>query len=325
MFLDIVNIDVKAGDGGDGAISFRREKYVSKGGPDGGDGGRGGDIILVGNEKLCSLRYIREGQLFEASKGGDGGGKKMHGSDGNSVIISVPLCTKAWDVRTEKLIGEIDSEGEKIIVARGGRGGKGNIHFATSVQRSPTISKKGGVGEKRKIRLEFYLKADVGIIGLPNSGKSTLLASLSGAKPKIASYPFTTVTPNLGVVKNRVGKSFSMIDTPALVSGSCEGKGIGASFLRHLEKTKIIIFLLDALSQKPEEDFFVLSKELEKYNPALVLKKKLIVLNKIDLLKDKKKKLWGKGSFFSVSALVGIGLNILVKSLFKSLDDYCNG
>jgi len=324
MYLDIVNINVKAGNGGNGVISFRREKYVLKGGPDGGDGGKGGDVVLVGNANLCSLGHLREGQFFEAGRGEDGGGKKMHGGDGKSSFIFVPLCTRVWDIRIDKLIGEIDAEGKKIIVARGGIGGKGNVHFATSVHRSPTIAQKGEPGEERKIHLELCLLADVRIVGLPNVGKSSLLASLTGAKPKIAPYPFTTTKPNLGVVKNKIGRTFIVIDLPALESGSCEGKGLGTTFLRHLEKTKILIFLLDALREKPEDDINVISSEIGKYNPALMLKKKLIVLNKIDLLKDKKKKLWKRDSFFFVSALMGTGINILMKSIFKSLDDIHN-
>ncbi len=281
---DRVEIVVKAGDGGDGAVSFRREKFVPFGGPDGGDGGGGGDVVIMADPSVTSLRMFKRKRLYRADRGGSGKGKKKHGGKGKDLLLRVPVGTIALDKgrRDDALIADCDQAGNQVVVARGGKGGLGNTHFVSSTNQAPRIAEKGEVGEELPLILELRLIADVGIIGFPNAGKSTLLAAASAAKPKIASYPFTTLEPILGVVE--VGQqSFVLAEIPGLIEGAHLGRGLGHDFLRHALRTKILIHLVDGTSMSPVEDMARVNAELSLFAEALVQKPQLAVVNKIDL------------------------------------------
>jgi len=286
-FIDEVEIVVKAGDGGNGCISFRREKYVPKGGPNGGDGGKGGDVILKATKNLNTLIDFRYQKYYKAEDGEHGKGKGAKGKDGKDLVLMVPVGTLVYE--GDKLIADLDCEGKEVIVARGGEGGRGNVHFVTPIYRAPKFAEKGQKGEEKKIRLELRLVADVGIIGLPNAGKSTLLSVISNAKPKIADYPFTTIIPNLGVVKVD-NFSIVFIDLPGIIEGASEGKGLGLLFLRHFQRAKIFLHLIDITSDY-KKNYKVIRKELEIYskenNVDLLSKPELVVLNKIDIVDNK--------------------------------------
>ncbi len=245
QFVDYVKINVKAGDGGRGCISFRREKYVPKGGPDGGDGGRGGHIIIKATDRLNTLLDLKYRRTYKAERGHHGKGKNMHGSNGKDLIVNVPVGTVIKDALTNELIADLDKNGMEIIVARGGKGGLGNAHFVTPVRQAPKFAQPGEKGEEKSLILELKLLADVGLIGLPNAGKSTFLSVISSAKPKIAEYPFTTLTPVLGVVKLKDYKSFVVTDIPGLIEGAHKGAGLGYQFLRHVERTSLLLHLID--------------------------------------------------------------------------------
>ncbi len=285
-FVDEAKILVKGGDGGNGCISFRREKFVPKGGPDGGDGGKGGDVILLADGQLSTLLDFTYLQQFRAQKGSHGKGKDQTGKDGEDLIIRVPVGTLVRDAETGEVLQDLIFDGQKFIAARGGRGGRGNARFATPTHRTPRHAEKGEKGEVRWLRLELKLLADVGLIGYPNVGKSTLLSKISSAKPKIADYPFTTLVPNLGVVRSEEGRAFVVADIPGLIEGASQGAGLGLTFLRHIERTRLLVHLLEVTEEKdrsPIRDFETLNKELRAYHPSLIEKKQLVVLNKIDL------------------------------------------
>jgi len=286
-FIDEVEIVVKGGDGGNGCISFRREKYVPKGGPNGGDGGKGGDVILKATKNLNTLIDFRYQKYYKAEDGEHGKGKGANGKDGKDLVLMVPVGTLVYE--GDKLIADLDSEGKEVIVAKGGQGGRGNTHFATPIYRAPKFAEKGQKGEEKKIRLELRLVADVGIIGLPNAGKSTLLSVISNAKPKIADYPFTTIIPNLGVAKVD-NFSIVFIDLPGIIQGASEGKGLGLLFLRHFQRAKIFLHLIDITSDY-KKNYKIIRKELEIYskenNVDLLSKPELVVLNKIDMVDNK--------------------------------------
>ncbi len=282
-FVDRVKIRVKAGDGGDGCISFRREKYVPRGGPDGGDGGKGGDIVFYGDSNLWTLLDFKYRRVLKAENGKHGKGKNMTGGDGKNLLIPVPLGTTIWDADKNEKIGEILKEEERIIVVKGGKGGKGNKAFATSLNRAPRIKEEGEKGEQKNIVLELKILSDIGIIGFPNSGKSTLLKRLTGAHPEIAPYPFTTLTPNLGVIQIGKFKRISICDMPGIIKDAHKGKGLGLKFLRHIERCNFFIILLDITSKNPLGDYDVLLSELREYNSELLHKKRIVVFNKIDL------------------------------------------
>jgi GTP-binding protein len=334
QFVDYVKIHVKAGDGGRGCVSFRREKYVPRGGPNGGDGGRGGHIILEATNKLNTLldqKYKRE---YKADRGQHGKGKKMHGKNGEDLIISVPLGTAIKDADTEEVVADLDSERDSYIAVRGGRGGLGNAHFATPVRKAPRYAQPGESGEERWLILELKLLADVGLIGLPNAGKSTLISVISSARPKIAGYPFTTLVPNLGVVKLENFRSFVVADIPGLIEGAHKGAGLGFQFLRHVERTSVLLHLID-ISDMAEGDavdnYEKINRELRLYNASLLDKHQAVVATKLDIA-DKKKldrlKRYCKTNgidFFVVSAVMGEGIKTLLMYLSVKVEERRKG
>ncbi len=290
-FIDEAKFFVKAGDGGRGCVSFRREKFVPKGGPDGGDGGDGGSVTIEASKRLSSLLDFRYRSHFLAENGAPGTGKKMHGRSGKDHTLLVPVGSLIKDVETGEILADLVEDGQRFIAARGGKGGKGNVHFANAQNRAPRIAGKGKPGDELWYRIELKLLADVGLIGLPNAGKSTLLSKLSAANPKIASYPFTTLEPQLGVLKLDQGTVCIIADIPGLIEGAHAGAGLGHKFLRHIERTSILLHIIDASSEgdQPLKDFFVLENELRQFNEELVGRHKLILLNKIDLLQGQER------------------------------------
>ena len=288
MFVDYAVIEVHAGKGGDGAVTFRREKYVPKGGPSGGDGGNGGSVLLKANSNLHTLLDFRYKKKYSAGNGAKGGSSLKDGKNGSDVIIQVPVGTVIKDAETEELIFDLNADGKEIILVKGGKGGKGNSKFATPTNQTPRFAEDGKPGEKKKVILELKLIADVGLVGFPNSGKSTLISKISSAKPKIADYPFTTLEPNLGIVKYKDFKSFTVADIPGIIEGASQGKGLGHQFLRHIERTRIILFLIEITSENLEDDFNVLMKELKSYSPELIRKKIIVSFSKSDLYDSKK-------------------------------------
>ncbi len=291
-FVDYVKINVKAGDGGRGCVSFRRERYVPKGGPDGGDGGRGGHVIIKATERLNTLLDLKYKRTYKAERGHHGKGKNMHGSNGKDLIVNVPVGTVIKDALTNELIADLDKDGMEIIVARGGKGGLGNAHFVTPVRQAPKFAQPGEKGEEKSLILELKLLADVGLIGLPNAGKSTFLSVISSAKPKIAEYPFTTLTPVLGVVKLKDYKSFVVADIPGLIEGAHKGAGLGHQFLRHVERTSLLLHLIDISDMgigDPVESLEKINRELELYNKELVEKPQIVIGTKLDIAIEKKR------------------------------------
>jgi len=285
-FVDLVKVYVKAGDGGKGCVSFRREKYVPKGGPDGGDGGRGADIIIRANGQLHTLLDHRYRKQYLGKNGQQGMGSNMHGKDGPPCVLKVPVGTIVRNVETDEVLADLDKDGKEIVVAKGGKGGLGNSHFATAVRQVPRYAQPGLPGEALDLVLELKLIADVGIIGLPNSGKSTLISVISAARPKIANYPFTTLVPNLGVVKYSDFKSFVIADIPGLIEGAHRGTGLGHQFLRHVERTSLLVHLVD-VSDMTEgdvvENYRIVNKELKKYAEHLACKQQIVVASKVDI------------------------------------------
>ncbi len=290
MFIDYAEIELASGKGGDGAVTFRREKYVPKGGPSGGNGGKGGDIIIEAHHNLSTLLDFKYKRHYKAGKGDNGASALKDGKNGEDIIIKVPVGTIIKDSETGKIIFDLDEDNKHFIVAKGGKGGKGNSNFATPTNQTPRFAEPGIPGEEKKIILELKLIADVGLVGFPNAGKSTLISTISSAKPKIADYPFTTLEPNLGIVRYKDYQSFTVADIPGIIEGAHEGKGLGHKFLRHIERTKILLFLIDITSDNFQRDFNILYNELKSYSPKLAEKKKIISLTKIDLLEEDKLK-----------------------------------
>ena len=288
MFIDYAKIELQAGNGGSGIVSFHREKYIDKGGPSGGDGGKGGDIVFVTNSNLHTLQDIRYRRLYKAKNGQSGGSNKKTGKSGEDLIIEIPCGTVIKDQASNKVIVDMVEENHCHTVCEGGAGGKGNHHFKSSTQQTPRFSQEGTKGSHLKVELELKVLADVGLVGLPNAGKSTLLSVMTTAKPKIADYPFTTLQPHLGIVKYGEYQSFVMADIPGLIEGASEGKGLGHQFLKHIERNKILLFLIDILEQNPQEVFDKLKKELETFNDTLMDKPTLVVRTKLDTIKDPK-------------------------------------
>ena len=285
-FIDEAIITVRSGDGGNGCLSFRREKYVPRGGPDGGDGGKGGDVTLVSSQDRRTLYPFRFKHEFTAPRGGGGQGRQRTGKNGSDLVIEVPPGTIVRDAETGEIIKDFCLPGDSFIVARGGRGGKGNTHFKSSTHRTPRFAQPGEAGEVKQLRLELKLLADVGIIGLPNAGKSTLISVISAARPKIADYPFTTLVPNLGVVKAGDREPFVVADIPGLIAGAHAGAGLGIRFLRHIERTRMLVHLIDAAAidpEKPLEAYAAINTELASYSPDLARKPQIIALNKLDI------------------------------------------
>lgn len=323
MFADVVQISVQAGDGGKGCISFRREKYVPRGGPDGGDGGRGGSIYLEASRSVSTLVAQRYQRLYRAAHGGHGQGKKKQGRDAADVIIRVPLGTVVKDLKTGEVLGDLVEEGQRVLVARGGRGGRGNAAFATATRRAPRIAEDGEEGEGRTLLLELKLIADIGFVGLPNAGKSTLLQALTAARPKIADYPFTTLSPNLGVLEFSRDDRATVADIPGLIAGASEGAGLGLAFLRHIERVRLILHVIDiSEGHDPIKAFETVEGELKAYSRALLQLPRLVAANKIDLPVAKG---W-EGYFvrrgipcYPISALTGEGIPSLVEGLRRAL------
>jgi len=325
QFIDYIKLYVKAGDGGKGCISFRREKYVPKGGPNGGDGGRGGHIILKSTRDITTLLDIKYHQQSLAERGQHGMGKDMHGKNGKDLIIPVPLGTLIKDAESDEILQDLLAEGQEFIAAKGGRGGMGNAHFKTATRQAPKFAQPGEQGEERNLILELKLLADVGLIGLPNAGKSTLISAVSAARPKIADYPFTTLVPVLGVVKYRGFKSFVIADIPGLIEGAHKGSGLGFQFLRHVERTSILLHLVDISEMAegdPVKNFDKINKELELYSPLLKERPQAVAGTKLDI-KGNGERLdrialycRDKGyDFFPVCAVTGEGIKNLVKYL----------
>ena len=285
-FVDYVKINVASGKGGKGSTHLRREKYIAKGGPDGGDGGRGGHIILKGNSQYWTLYHLKFKRHFKAENGYDGGKNRITGSNGKDVYIDVPLGTVVKDTNDKKIIFEITNEGEEKIICEGGKGGRGNWHFKSSTNQTPRYSQPGIPNQEKQITLELKVLADVGLVGFPNAGKSTLLSVITDAKPKIADYEFTTLKPNLGIVKYRDFRTFVMADIPGIIEGASEGKGLGHYFLRHIERNSTLLFTIPSDSDDIIESYNILLKELKKYNSEMLDKSRLIAITKCDLLDD---------------------------------------
>lgn len=323
-FIDYVKLCSRSGAGGPGSAHFRREKFVPKGGPDGGDGGRGGHIILKGNSQLWTLLHLKYKKHVIASNGKPGEGGRRSGSNGEDVILEVPLGTIAKNADTDEIMLEITEDGQEEILTPGGMGGLGNDHFKTSTNQTPRYAQPGQPGIEEWVILELKVLADVGLVGFPNAGKSTLLSVLSAAKPEIADYPFTTIVPNLGVVKYRDFKSFIIADIPGLIEGAAEGKGLGHRFLRHVERNSILLFMIAADSADIKKDYAILLHELKKYNPELLDKKRLLAITKSDLLdaelkKELQKELPANVSSVFISAMAHDGLEALKDLLWGAI------
>lgn len=321
-FADYAKIYVTAGIGGDGMAHFRREKYVPKGGPDGGDGGKGGDIVLTGNVQLNTLLDLRYRKFIKAKKGENGGTSRKTGRDGEPEFLEVPLGTVVYDADTKELLGEITEDGEKLIVAAGGKGGLGNWHFKSAVNQTPQHAQEGKPGEEKTIELELKLIADVGLVGFPNAGKSTLLSAISEARPKIADYPFTTLKPNLGVITYSDYRSFVMADIPGIIEDAHEGKGLGLQFLRHIERNNILLFMVAANSDI-EGEYNALLQELEKYNPELMDKPRILAISKMDLVPDyrleKSVEIDDGTETIEISSATGHNIDILKEKIWEKL------
>ena len=330
-FIDEVKIQVEAGHGGRGCMSFRREKYVPRGGPDGGDGGDGGDVVAVADPDFTTLLDLRYQRLYRAGRGEHGRGKDQHGRRGEDKIISMPVGTIIRDTKTGDVLADLSAPGDRAIVARGGKGGRGNARFVSSTNRSPRKVQPGLPGEERELDVELRLLADVGIIGLPNAGKSTLISVISAARPKIADYPFTTLVPNLGVVSYGDGKSFVVADIPGLIEGAHRGEGLGHKFLKHVSRTKVLIHLLDASvidEEDPLANWRAINRELELFDPALAQKPQIVAANKIDLpdgaekTKILREKFDALGTpFCAISAVGHKGLRALILTIARKLEE----
>src|SRR5678816_3548642 len=289
MFVDEVRIHIKAGHGGDGSCSFRREKFVPHGGPDGGDGGHGGDVVFEASPRMTTLLDLRYQKHYEAEVGRQGGAANCSGRTGEDVVVALPVGTVIYDDQTNKMLADLGTPGQRFVGAHGGRGGRGNSHFATSTNRTPTEFETGTEGEERSLRLELKLLADVGLVGFPNAGKSTLIAAISAARPKFAGYPFTTLVPNLGVVRYGEDHSFVVADIPGLIEGAHEGKGLGIQFLRHIERTSLLLHLIDVSEwavEDPVASFDIMRQELAAYNPLIAKRPFAVVPTKIDAAGD---------------------------------------
>jgi len=328
MFIDEARITVRAGNGGHGCIAFRREKFVPKGGPSGGDGGKGGDIYLVTDSNENTLLKFRFNHTFEADRGQHGMGSNWHGKNGKDLEIRIPRGTMVYDNDSGELLHDFTGENEQVLIARGGRGGFGNSHFKSATNRSPKKAQDGGQGERRVLRLELKLLADVGLVGFPNAGKSTLISRISAARPKIADYPFTTLEPNLGVVALDTDKSFVVADIPGLIEGAHLGHGLGIQFLRHIDRTRLLLHLIDVSqgnARNPVDDFHTIQNELAQHSTDLPLKPRLIAATKMDAVDaDKLRTLeqWcGQNDveMIKISSVTGEGLEELKRSIYKKL------
>lgn len=330
MIIDYVKINIKAGDGGDGCISFRREKYVANGGPNGGDGGKGGNVYLkvdAGTNTLLDFRYNRK---FVAQNGKEGEGTNKSGKSGEDLYIKVPLGTIVKDIEKDKVIADLSDENAVFLIARGGKGGRGNQHFATPTRQAPRFAEQGIKGEELEVSLELKMLADVGLVGFPNVGKSTLISRVSKARPKIANYHFTTLEPSLGVVNPKTGKSFVMADIPGIIEGASEGVGLGIKFLRHIERTRLLVHVIDVSGtegRNPVEDYKIINEELKKYSDKLATRKQIVVGSKIDVIQDESlreelKEFCKENNieYFEISAVTGEGVEDLMVYLSNELE-----
>ncbi len=331
-FIDEAKIYVKAGDGGRGCVSFRREKYVPKGGPNGGDGGKGGDVVIVADRRLSSLLDFKYRRHFKARRGEHGKGSLCHGKNGRDLKIKVPVGTVIKDAETGEVLSDLTEDGQSFVCARGGRGGRGNARFATPTNQAPRYAEPGEPGEERWLKLELKLLADVGIIGFPNAGKSTLISRISAARPKVAGYPFTTLRPHLGVVRYDDDRTFVVADIPGLVEGAHTGRGLGIRFLKHIERTRLLVHLLDMspdTGRDPVEDYNVVNTELRAFNPELAKRPQIVALNKVDIpgaeerARGLLKYFSDKGiKVFLISAATGKGLKELVSFIGRELERF---
>jgi GTP-binding protein len=325
MFIDRVKIKVKAGDGGNGVTAFRREKFVPRGGPSGGDGGVGGSVYIEADEGLNTLLHLRYNPEHKAERGRHGEGSNRSGKDGADAVVKVPVGTQVFDAESGELLFDMVEAGQRELAAKGGKGGWGNAHFATPTRQAPKFHYTGRPGEERELQLELKLLADVGLVGFPNAGKSTFISVISAAKPKIADYPFTTLEPNLGVVDMGEFKTFVVADIPGLIEGASEGSGLGHRFLRHIERTKLILHLVDVSSfsgRDPVDDYHVINRELEKYDAEFAARPQVVVATKIDAIDDperlemlKQAALKDKRRFFAISSATGEGVKELVRAV----------
>lgn len=333
-FVDEAEIRVHAGDGGTGCASFRREKFIPFGGPDGGDGGAGGSVSVVADENLNTLIDFRHQRVFRARRGGNGMGRQMTGPAGEDLWIRVPVGTSVINVDTDEVIGDLTEHGQTLLVARGGDGGRGNIHFKTSTNRAPRKATPGWPGDERTVKLELKLLADVGLLGFPNAGKSTLIRQISAARPKVADYPFTTLIPNLGVVRVEDDRSFVVADIPGLIEGAADGAGLGVQFLKHVSRTRLLLHLVDLAppdGAEPFEAIRVIARELERFDKKLSAKPRWLLFNKADLLPPEEagaiaqrtlKALRWKGPWFLISGATGDGTRTLVRRIMAFLEDH---
>ncbi len=329
MFIDEVRILVKAGDGGNGCLAFRREKYVPRGGPSGGDGGRGGDVVMVASDHYNTLLHFRFNPEHKAERGRHGEGSNKTGRDGASIEVPTPVGTMVYDAESGGLLHDFTAAGDRFVVAHGGRGGRGNARFATSTHQAPTEHEPGKPGQERRLRLELKLLADVGLVGFPNAGKSTLISRISAARPKIADYPFTTLEPNLGVVSTRDDRTFVVADIPGLIEGAHEGHGLGTQFLKHIERTRLLLHLVDvseASGRDPVRDFDVVMSELASFSEDLAKKPMIVVATKLDAAQDPERiaalEHHAAGlhlPFLEISSVTGEGLPALIDAIAAQL------
>jgi len=323
-FIDEIKFFLRAGHGGAGAIHFRRERFIDKGGPDGGDGGDGGNIIIKGNQQLATLLHLKYRKHIIAENGNPGSGACCSGAKGKDIILEVPLGTMIKNADTGEVLSDITFHGQSVVLMKGGLGGKGNIHFKSATRQTPRYAQPGTKGEEAWIKLELKLLADVGLVGLPNAGKSTLLSTISAAKPKIANYPFTTLTPQLGVVAYKEQDSFVMADLPGIIENAALGKGLGLRFLKHIERNVVLVLLIAADTPNIKDTYHLLLKELSAYNSSLAEKKKLLVISKMDLISNEeqpkwKKKLPGSVDYVLISAATGYGIEKLKEKIWQLL------
>jgi len=328
-FVDYVKVQLTSGNGGKGSTHLRREKFVAMGGPDGGDGGRGGHVILKGNKNLWTLVHYKFKRHFKAGHGENGGKQRSTGADGEDIVLEVPLGTVVRDTETNAILFEITEHGEEKIVAKGGQGGRGNWHFKSATRQTPRYAQPGIEGEEKRVTLELKVLADVGLVGFPNAGKSTLLSVMTAAKPKIADYEFTTLKPNLGIVEYRDFRSFVMADIPGIIEGAAEGKGLGHYFLRHIERNATLLFLIPADSKDISQEYEILLDELRRYNPELLDKQRLVAISKADMLDDELlsemdaslKEDFAEVDYLFISSVAQKGIHELKDRLWSLLND----